>query len=65
MLRSMDALPIIPAIALSFGATYYLGKVCLMAFVGSLEQSRSERRPATQRQDIPSRALRSADTLVS
>ena len=33
----MDVLPIVPAVALSFGATYYLGKACLALFVNSLE----------------------------
>ncbi len=34
----MEALQIVPAVALSFGATYYLGKACLMLFINSLEQ---------------------------
>ena len=60
----MDALPIIPAIALSFGATYYLGKACLMAFMGSLEQSRGARQPAERRGEAGPR-LSTAKGLVS
>jgi len=58
----MDALAIVSAVVLSFGATYYLGKGSLMLFLESLEQSR--RLPAASRADLPARALRSADTLV-
>ena len=58
----MDALPIIPAVGLSFVATYYLGKASLMLFIGSLEQSRKQ--PVAQRTELPARALRSADTIL-
>ena len=33
----MDVLQLVPAVALSFGATYYLGKACLALIVNSLE----------------------------
>jgi len=62
ILKSMEALPIIPATVLSFGVTYYLGKACLALFMSSLEQSRRDRTEAPR--EIPSRALRSADTIV-
>ncbi|MBZ5579002.1 MAG: hypothetical protein LAP40_20770 [Acidobacteriia bacterium] len=61
----MDALLIVPAVAATFGGTYYLGKACLMLFVSSLEHSRNAKPPAATRNELPARALRSANTLVS
>jgi hypothetical protein len=62
ILKSMEALPIIPATVLSFGVTYYLGKACLAVFMNSLEQSRRAKTESPR--EIPSRALRSVDSIV-
>jgi hypothetical protein len=58
----MEALPIVPAVVLSFGATYYLGKACLMLVMSSLEQPR---RKVAERPQMQAHALSSADTIVS
>ena len=57
----MDVLPIVPAVALSFGATYYLGKACLALFVNSLET------PSRAPQNSPQHPQRkaSADGVVN
>jgi hypothetical protein len=61
----MDALPVVPAVALSFGATYYLGKACLMLVMSSLEQPGRSRGKESQRQPVQTPAITSADTIVS
>jgi hypothetical protein len=53
----MDALPIVPAVALSFGATYYLGKACLMLIVNSLEQPARSRQNRSQHPKMPAHGL--------
>jgi len=58
----MEALPIVPAVALSFGATYYLGKACLMLVMSSLEQPR---RKASEGPQVKTSGLPAADTIVS
>jgi len=60
----MDALLIVPALVVSFAGAHYLGKACLLLVIGSLEQTRASHCPAPQHADLPTRALRSADTLV-
>lgn len=61
----MDALPIVPAVALCFGATYYLGKACLTLFVHSLEQpGRTPQEPA-QRPQIPAAEMSSAKPILN
>jgi|GEM_PF-3180822 len=61
----MDALPIVPAVALSFGATYYLGKACLLLFVNSLEHPGRTRQDSPQRPQMPASGLPSASTIVN
>jgi len=53
----MDALPIVPAVALSFGATYYLGKACLMLIVSSLEQPARSRQKPSQNPQMPAHGM--------
>lgn len=65
ILKSMDALLIVPAAVVSLGGTYYLGKACLILFVSSLEHGRTAKRQVAEHSQVPPRALRSADTLVS
>jgi hypothetical protein len=57
----MDVLPLVPAVALSFGATYYLGKACLKLIVNSLETP--ARTPTTNPQRT--KIAGSADTVVN
>ncbi|HLK47868.1 MAG TPA: hypothetical protein VKT49_07020 [Bryobacteraceae bacterium] len=61
----MDALPVVPAVVLSFGATYYLGKACLMLVMSTLEQPARGRLKAVERPPVQSHALPSADTIAS
>ena len=61
----MDALPLVPAVVLSFGATYYLGKACLMLVMSTLEHPGQARLNAAERPPVQAHALRSADTIVS
>ena len=61
----MDALPIVPALILSFAATYYLGKACLMLFMSSIEQPVRATRKISKPREMPRRGLSSADTIVS
>ena len=58
----MDALVIVPAVAVAFGGTYYLGKVCLTWFVGSLEQRRSGVSAASERTEAVSSERSAAET---
>jgi len=58
----MDALPIVPAVVLSFAATYYLGKGTLALFIESLEQSRRTKLPAEPLSEMSAR-LTPADNL--
>jgi hypothetical protein len=63
----MDALPLVPAVALSFGATYYLGKACLKLFISSLELPDRPRQkgPASSAVDLVAGVAAPADTIVS
>ena len=61
----MDALPLIPAILLSFGATYYLGKACLMLVMSTLEHPGRARLKVAERPQVQAHALPSADTIAS
>ena len=61
----MDALLIVPAAVVSFGGAYYLGRACLTVLIGSLEQSRKSRMAPVKPAEVPARAFRSANTLVS
>lgn len=61
----MDALPLVPAVALSFGATYYLGKACLTLFVHSLEQPGRARQQPAQLAQIPAQNLTPANPSVN
>ncbi len=61
----MDALPIVPAVALSFGATYYLGKACLKLFINSLEHPAGFAPKAAAGPEIQAQARPAADTIVS
>ncbi len=58
----MDALVIVPAVAVTFGGTYYLGKACLTWLVGSLEQRQRVGSTASDRAKVPSRECASAET---
>jgi hypothetical protein len=58
----MDALVIVPAVAVAFGGTYYLGKVCLTWFVGSLEQRRGPGSAAAKRTEVASSERSAAGT---
>jgi hypothetical protein len=61
----MDALPIVPAVALSFGATYYLGKACLKLFINSLEHPTNFAPKASGSPEIQAPARPAADTIGS
>jgi len=58
----MDALVIVPAVAVAFGGTYYLGKFCLTWFVGSLEQRRSAGSASAKRTEVASSERSAAET---